>query len=81
MWEEVLSLKDLLQCAEQTKGIYHMPLAPQRTGFVGVYVFLHVYIGTNSVVTCLKKGKNCCTTASGKEEWENVRGTTLQTSK
>ena len=37
--------------------------------------------GSASVITYLRRGKNCCGTAFGREEWEYVRETTLQTSR
>lgn len=35
--------------------------------------------GNVSVITYLRKGEKCCTAASGREEWENMRETSLQT--
>ena len=35
--------------------------------------------GSSSLITYLTRGKNCCTTAAGREEWENVRETVVQT--
>ena len=35
--------------------------------------------GSASVITYLRRGKYCCATAVGRQEGEDVRGTTLQT--